>query len=195
MVHLCCCKWQHFISFNGWIIFHCIYIHHIFFTHSSADGLLCGFQCVGCCKQCYHKHWGACISYSFTLCMGAKSLQSCLTIWDPIDCSLPSFSVHVILQARTLEWVAISSSGDLPHRRTEPTCLMSPALAGRFFTTGTTWEAPFLLYIWPNSLVLPISQNISQLVSNVHFSCHHPALNCHRFLLLFICVYIYIYKI
>ena len=38
------------------------------------------------------------------------STQSCLTLWDPIDCSLPGSSVHRILQARILEWVAISSS-------------------------------------------------------------------------------------
>ena len=40
----------------------------------------------------------------------AKSLQSCPTLCDPIDCSPPGFSVHRILQARTLEWVAISFS-------------------------------------------------------------------------------------
>ena len=40
----------------------------------------------------------------------AKSLQSCLTLCDPIDSSPPGSSVHGILQARTLEWVAISSS-------------------------------------------------------------------------------------
>ena len=40
----------------------------------------------------------------------AKSLQSCPTLCDPMDCSLPGFSVHGILQARTLEWVAISFS-------------------------------------------------------------------------------------
>ena len=40
----------------------------------------------------------------------AKSLQSCPTLCDPMDCSLPGFSVHGILQARTLEWVTISFS-------------------------------------------------------------------------------------
>ena len=40
----------------------------------------------------------------------AKSLQSCPTLCDPIDGSPPGSSVHGILQARTLEWVAISSS-------------------------------------------------------------------------------------
>ena len=40
----------------------------------------------------------------------AKSLQSCPALCDPVDCSLPSSSVHVILQARIPEWVAISFS-------------------------------------------------------------------------------------
>ena len=40
----------------------------------------------------------------------AKSLQSCLTLCDPIDSSPPGSSVHGILQARILEWVAISFS-------------------------------------------------------------------------------------
>ena len=40
----------------------------------------------------------------------AKSLQSCPTLWDPRDGSLPGSPVPGILQARTLEWVAISFS-------------------------------------------------------------------------------------
>ena len=58
-----------------------------------------------------------------------------------MDCSQPDSSVHGILQARILEWVAIPSSRDLPNSGIEPESLMSPALAGRFFTTSTTWEA------------------------------------------------------
>ena len=42
--------------------------------------------------------------------MHAKSLQSCPTLCDPMDSSLPGFSIHGILQARILEWVAISFS-------------------------------------------------------------------------------------
>ena len=44
------------------------------------------------------------------LCMHAKSLQSCLTFCNPMDHNLPGFSVHGILQARILKWVAISFS-------------------------------------------------------------------------------------
>ena len=43
--------------------------------------------------------------FFYVLCY-AKSLQSCLTLCDPRDCSLPGSSVHGILQARILEWVA-----------------------------------------------------------------------------------------
>ena len=45
-----------------------------------------------------------------TAAAAAKSLQSCPTLCDPMDCSPPGFSIHGILQARTLEWVAISFS-------------------------------------------------------------------------------------
>ena len=45
--------------------------------------------------------------------------QSCLTCCDPIDCSPPSSSVHGILQARILEWVA-PPPGDLPNPGIEP---------------------------------------------------------------------------
>ena len=72
-------------------------------------------------------------------CVCAKSLQSCLTLCDPMDCSLPGSSVHGILQARILDWVAMPSSGDLPHPEIEPVSLI-PALAGCFFTTSATWE-------------------------------------------------------
>ena len=39
-----------------------------------------------------------------------KSTQSCPTLCDPVDCSLPGSSIHEILQARVLEWVAIAFS-------------------------------------------------------------------------------------
>ena len=38
------------------------------------------------------------------------SVQSCLTLCDPMDCSLPDSSVHGISQARILDWVAMASS-------------------------------------------------------------------------------------
>ena len=47
--------------------------------------------------------------------------QSCTTLCDPMDCSPPGSSVYGILQARTLEWVVISSSrGIFPTQRWTP---------------------------------------------------------------------------
>ena len=65
----------------------------------------------------------------------AKSLQPCLTLCDPIDCRSPDSSVYRILQARILEWAVCPPPGDLPNSK-EPAFLMSPALAGGFFTTS-----------------------------------------------------------
>ena len=55
-----------------------------------------------------------------------------------MDYSLPGFSVHGILQARILEWVAMPSSGDRPDPGIELVSRMCPALAGEFFTTSAT---------------------------------------------------------
>ena len=66
--------------------------------------------------------------------------QLCLTLCNPMACSAPGSSVHGILQARTLEWVAISSSrgSSQPRDRTQVCCI-----AGRFFTICATKEAHF----------------------------------------------------
>ena len=76
------------------------------------------------------------------LSMSAKLLQSCLTLCGPMDCSLPSSSVHGILRARILEWVACPPPGHLPKPGIKPMFLTYPAFAGRFFTTSATWEHP-----------------------------------------------------
>ena len=62
--------------------------------------------------------------------------QSCRTLCDPMNyCSLPSSSVHGILQGRILEWIAISFSRGSSQRRdgTQVSCI-----AGGFFTNWTT---------------------------------------------------------
>ena len=50
------------------------------------------------------------IGFYFAAAVAAKSLQSCLSLCDPIDGSPPGFPLPGILQARTLEWVAVSFS-------------------------------------------------------------------------------------
>ena len=58
-----------------------------------------------------------------------------------MDCSLPGSSDYGILQARILEWVAISFSRGTCNPGIEPASLMSPVLADGFFTTSNTREA------------------------------------------------------
>ena len=64
----------------------------------------------------------------YMLCLVA---QSCLTLCDPVDCSLPDSSVHGILQARIVEWVDMLSSrgSSQPMDQTQVSCI-----AGGFFT-------------------------------------------------------------
>ena len=85
--------------------------------------LLSHFSCVRLCatpETAAHQappslgqeHWSGC--HFLLQCMKGKSesevAQSCPTLSDPMDCSLPGSSVHGIFQARVLEWVAISFS-------------------------------------------------------------------------------------
>ena len=67
--------------------------------------------------------------------------QSCPTLCDPMDCSLPGSSIHGIFQARVLEWAAISFSrrSSQPRDQTQISCI-----AGRRFTIWATREAPTL---------------------------------------------------
>ena len=72
--------------------------------------------------------------------MPAKSIQLCPTLWDPMDCSPPGSSVHGILQARILEWVAIPSSrGSSRLKDWTWVC----CIAGGFFTTASLGNVPF----------------------------------------------------
>ena len=63
-------------------------------------------------------------------CMCAKSLQLCLTLCSPLDCSPPGSSVHGILQARILEWVAMPSSRGSSRPR-DRTCVSDVSSTGR----------------------------------------------------------------
>ena len=83
-------------------------------------------------------------------CMKVKSerevAQSCLTLSDPMDCSLPGFSIHGIFQARVLEWVAIAFSTrrakDLKHPKHPVSCI-KPGLATLFIHDILHVSMPF----------------------------------------------------
>ena len=77
------------------------------------------------------------------LCVRVLVTRLCLTLCNPMDCSPPGSSVHVIFQARMLECSAISSSrgSSWPRDQTLVSCI-----AGRFFTIWATRVA--LTYMW-----------------------------------------------
>ena len=95
-----------------------------------------GLQSIGSQRV---RHDSACI------CSQVKSSQSHSVVsnsYDPMDCSPQGSSVHGILQARILEWVAIpfSRGSSWPRFQTRVSCV-----AARFFTVWATREAPYLV--------------------------------------------------
>ena len=84
--------------------------------------------------------------YLGLLVMWSEVAQSCPTLCDPVDCSLPGSSAHGIFQARILEWVAISfSRGSSPPRDQTQVS----RTVGRYFTVWATREVTPKL--WPES--------------------------------------------
>ena len=69
-----------------------------------------------------------------------RSLHLCLTLCNPMDCSPPDSSVWNFSRQEYWSGLPCPPPGNLPYPRIEHMSLMSPALAGRFFTTRATWE-------------------------------------------------------
>ena len=87
-------------------------------------------------------------------------VQSCLTLCNPMDCSLPGSSLHGILQARVLEWVTSSFSrgSSWPRDRT----WVSP-IPGRHFNLWVTREAWSLLVTYLYRLLYMCQSQSSEL--------------------------------
>ena len=84
----------------------------------------------------------------------AKLLQSCLTLWDPMDCSLPVPSGHGILWAGILEWVTISFSKETGWGG-EDSCLTKSKKEVNNLMRGN-WDAAEALEPWePGTGKLP----------------------------------------
>ena len=84
---------------------------------------------------------GRLIHLEENVCIHAKSLQSCPVLCAPMDCSPKGSSVHGILQARILEWVAMSSSRGSSQPRDQIHIYCGSCVAGGFFTTEPRREA------------------------------------------------------
>ena len=95
-------------------------------------------------------------------------------------CSLSGSSIHWIFQARILEWVAISYSKHLHDPGIEPTSLISPALAGRFFTTSTAWEAQTYPHVKLKTVGNPTEYLVRTCISALGYSIIYfiPTYSC-----------------
>ena len=93
--------------------------------------------------------WNLCGLGNFHLlchtCLSAKLLQSCPTLWDLVDCSPPGFSIRGILQARILEWVAMTFSRGSSRPRDWTRISGDSCVAGRFFTAEPPGKPLFCL--------------------------------------------------
>ena len=106
------------------------------------------------------------------LCMYAKLLQSCPALCDPIDSSPPRSSVHRILQARILEWVAMPSSRGSSWSGDRICLSWASCAAGGFFTAespGNHTRATILVQIF--ILLIQIAYTVSQ--PNTYKSAWH----------------------
>ena len=110
--------------------------------------------------------------------------QLCLTLCNPRDCSPPGSSVHAILQARILEWVAIPFSRGSSQPRDQT---LVSYIGDRFFTIWATREAPrfFLSF---QRLVYADTQCVCLFPFSIHIVYHmvhatYPLF--HRFILLY----------
>ena len=102
------------------------------------------------------------VSSDENACVHSKPLQSCPTLWEPMGSSPPGCSVHGILQARILEWVAMPSSrGSSQGLNLRLPCL----LRMRIVNTNTSWEAQrmYCLYLPLSMTSFPMSKSPSWL--------------------------------
>ena len=122
-------------------------------------------------------------------------IQSCLTLWDPTDCSPPGCSVHGISQARILEWVAISSSrgSSRPRDQAHISCL-----AVRFFTTEPRGKRVDLtLNIFTSDIQKDARKflevtGMSATLIVVMVSCVYAYVQTYQVVYVYACVYVYV---
>ena len=95
--------------------------------------------------------WPQLVLPQMSFCCSVAKL--CLSLCDPMDCSPPGSSSHGISQARTSEWFAISSAGDLPEAEIKPE---SPKWGEGFFTTAPPGKPMLLMTTCSNPCKLQL---------------------------------------
>ena len=106
-------------------------------SFSKGSSGLRDWSCSSCTGRQILYHWITQEALDITLESESEGVQSCPTLCDPTDCSLPGSSVHGIFQASILEWVAISFSRRSSQLRdwTQVSCII-----GRHFTFWASRE-------------------------------------------------------
>ena len=105
-----------------------------------------GIQIARCCAKNWtglgltKDIWTAIWSKMHDVCMLSRFCQ-CPTLCDPMDCSLPGSSIHGIVQERTLEWVAISSSRGSSQCRDWTQGTWFFCIGRRILYRWATWQA------------------------------------------------------
>ena len=101
----------------------------------------------------------------------------CLTLWDPIDCSLPDSSVHGISRQKYWSGLSFPSPGNLPDPGIKP---VSSALAGVFFTTEPWGKSLCLLRItWNNNFFLNMAswERCGKTINSTFWATSPPTAN------------------
>ena len=112
--------------------------------------------------------------------MKALVAQSCLTLCDPMDCSLPGFSVHGILQAGILKWVDIPFSRGSSQLRV---WTQASYIAGRFFTVWPTHNKSSKNVSWMSEGISRIYFTVSVCFNLSSFRFILNSMLCKTFLL------------
>ena len=140
-------------------------------------------------RACAHTHTHTHTHYPYWVrCCSTekwKWSQSCPTLCNPVNCSLPGFSIHGIFQAKVLKWVAISfsSGSSQPRDRTQVSHIV-----GRHFTIWATRE------VLPNHVLKVYRQN-SVLLQTCNFLMWFKFSNCVYLFIYFYFHHMYIYYI
>ena len=179
-----CCAWQDFSEqimnsfFSGLTRAKCLAVSLKENSHlvvKMNQGLISHKQCLF--PTLWTRGPGAWVAYhEMEPCLIRESevAQLCPTLCDPMDCSLPGFSLHGILQGRVLEWVAIPFSRGSSWSRDRTRVSWIP---GRHFNLWATREAltpskhcAILSSSRKSSIILTIRYHRSQWVFTVFFS-------------------------
>ena len=115
---------------------------------------------VSCTAGRFFTNWATREAHKYTA--AAKSLQSCLTLCDSIDGSPPGSAVPGILQARTLEWVAISFSNAWKWK----VKVKSLSCVQLCATPETARNHQIIHFIWVNYVSKKLFKKIQRIITN-----------------------------